>query len=215
MKWYCIYTKPKKEHQVESYCRTLLHLETFYPQLREYATVQQVRRLVSRSMFPRYFFCRFDFAATYRAVRYAHDALDIVHVAGGPSTVSDSLIAELRLWADHEFKVGSSRNPLGAGAPVEITHGPLRGLAAVILRARSDQDRVAILLSLLNSDTKISISRDWLRPLEVGGEHETAQDRNRPAQPSHSDAGTTSHLPISRIRCSPLDLVTPRGAASY
>ena len=175
MNWYCVYTKPKKEGQVEAYCRTFLGLETFYPQLREYATVRQIRRLVLEPLFPRYFFCRFEPAEFYRAVLYAPDALDIVNLAGGPAIVGDALIAELRQWVEDRFKARISRSPLSSGESVKIIDGPLRGLAAVILHARNDQDRVAILLSLLDGEAKISIKRDWLRPAAQTDEPRTAR----------------------------------------
>ena len=164
MNWYCVHTKPLKESQVEAYCQQTLRLETYYPQLRTYKTVRGVRRLAVTSLFPRYLFCRFDPAVSFRAVRYAPDAHDIVRVGGQLAVVQDPLIDELKDWAGDECEMRVVRPSLCSGDSVEITDGPLRGFSAVILRASDDRDRVAILLSLLNEAATITIRRDWLTP---------------------------------------------------
>jgi transcriptional antiterminator RfaH len=164
MNWYCLHTKPQRESQVESYCRHTLGVETYYPQLRVYRTIRRVRRLVVGPLFPRYFFCRFEPAHSFRAVRYAPESLGIVNVGGEPAIVADSLIAELRQWAGNTLDQCAVRPSLCSGDAVEITEGPLRGFSAVILRADDDRDRVAILLSLLNSGATTTIRRDWLAP---------------------------------------------------
>ena len=174
MNWYCIHTKPNKEIQVEAYCRTLLGLETYYPQRRQYGTVRRVRRLIVRPLFPRYLFCRFDLAKLYRAVRYTPDALGIVNLGGQSAVVDDSLIGELRQWVDEGLDTSAFSPTLSSGDAVEITDGPLQGLAAVILHARNDQDRVAILLSLLSTDARITIKRDSLKPVADAAQHTMA-----------------------------------------
>lgn len=165
MNWYCVHTKPQKERQVETYCRHTLGVETYYPQLRRYRTARRVRRLVIGPLFPRYMFCRFDLACSYRAVRYAPEALDIVKFGGSPAVVEDALIQDLKQWAGESYDADVDRPALSIGEGVEITTGPLRGLTAVILHANDDQDRVAILLSLLKEGAKLTISREWLKPL--------------------------------------------------
>jgi|SRR5688572_8140138 len=173
MNWYCLHTKPQKENQVEAYCRHTLQVETYYPQLRVYKSVRGVRRLVIAPLFPRYLFCRFDPIISFRAVRYAPDAHSIVSIGSEPAIVGDALIEELRQWAGDERDQRVVRPSLCSGDSVEITDGPLRGFSAVILRASDDRDRVAILLSLLNSGATISIRRDWLTP---GAENQRAPE---------------------------------------
>jgi transcriptional antiterminator RfaH len=163
MNWFCIHTKPKKENQVETYCRALLGLETFYPQLRAYGTLKRMRRLIIGPLFPRYLFCRFDIATSYRAVRYAPDSLAIVNLGGRAAIVDDSLIAELKQWVKEGSEMSEASRTFSSGDSVEITDGPLQGLAAVILHAHDDQDRVSILLSLLSGDARITIRRDSLK----------------------------------------------------
>lgn len=167
MNWHCIHTKPQKEFQFEQHCCRRLDVETYCPQVREYRTVRRVRRVIVSPLFPRYVFCRFDPATTYRGVRYAPDAVDIVRIGNDPIIVADSLIAELRQWAGEMVDLTTIRRPLKSGDSVEIIQGPLRGLTAIIQQADETQDRVAILIALLASEARMTISRGLLRPVQA------------------------------------------------
>lgn len=163
MTWYCLHTKPKRETAVADYCATSLGLEVYFPKLEEFRTIRRVRKQVVRPLFPRYLFCRLELGSHYRAVRYAPDALDLVHLGGAPAPVPDTLIEELRAWAGAAGDTLRLPDPLRAGDTVEITEGPMRGLSAVILRAEDEKDRVAILLSVLQAGVPATISRSQLR----------------------------------------------------
>jgi transcriptional antiterminator RfaH len=162
-RWYCIHTRPQKEAQVAAYCQETLQLETYFPKLREHRTIRRVRRVVTVPLFPRYLFCRFDLAPSYRAVRYAPDAINVVHLGEKPAVVDDQLIEELRGWAGEALDVISIRPPLRPGDAVEIIDGPMRGLSAVILHSSDDRDRVAILLSILQHGAQMTISRSQIK----------------------------------------------------
>ncbi len=164
MQWYCIHTRPKKEANVETYCREQLGLETYFPRLREQRVIRRVRRVVTGPLFPRYLFCRFDAAASYRQVKYAPEAIDLVHAGSRPAVVSPALIEEIKSWAGDAYDVLTLQPPLRVGDRVEITAGPMRGLTAVILNTSDDRDRVAILLSILECGAQVNISRANLRP---------------------------------------------------
>lgn len=166
VKWYCVHTKPLKEAAVASFCSETLGLGTYYPRLRQYRTIRRVRRLVCGPLFPRYFFCRLDLAESYRAVRYAAEVIDLVHLGPSPAPVADGLIDELKHWAGDGGEIITMRPELSVGDTVEVTDGPLRGMPAVIVRTSNDRDRVAILLSLLQHGAQMTISRSQLRRLE-------------------------------------------------
>lgn len=163
MYWYCVHTRPKKEAQVAEYCRTILGLETYFPRLREQRVIRRVRRTVMGPLFPRYIFCRFDTATSYRAVRFAPEVLDIVHQGRKPALVSTSLIDDLKAWAGDAVDIITLHPPLRTGDEVEVTDGPMRGLRAVIVRAADDQDRVAVLLSILECGAHMTVRRSELK----------------------------------------------------
>lgn len=162
MNWYCVHTKPSKEAQAVAHLRTTLGLDTYFPRLKQQRTIRRLRRVVTRPLFPRYFFCRFDLSAGYRAVRYAPDVIDVVSSGEDPAVVADVIIAELKSWAGEAVDVITLGPGLQPGDLVEITDGPMRGLQAVILRQRSDRDRVAVLLSMLECGAQMIISRTQL-----------------------------------------------------
>jgi len=162
MNWYCIHTRPVKESQATQYLKEMLGLETYFPRLKQQKTIRRVRRIVTRPLFPRYLFCRFDLGEHYRAVRYAPDVIDVVTFGERPATVSDALIGELRGWAGEAVDVITLWPCLGPGDRVEITEGPMRGLQAVILHETNDSDRVAVLLSILECGAKVMINRSQL-----------------------------------------------------
>jgi transcriptional antiterminator RfaH len=163
VKWYCLHTKPLKEAQVASYCSTFLGVQTYFPRLRQYRTIRRQRRLVTRPLFPRYLFCRFDAAQHYRAVRYSPDMLDIVSNGNGPTIVPDALVENLQSWAGSEVDIITLQPSLRAGDKVEITAGPFQGFSGTILKESEERARVTILLSFLQNGAHLSMDRADLR----------------------------------------------------
>jgi transcription antitermination factor NusG len=160
--WYCLHTKPRREQQAFAYCRQQLSLTAYFPRLQEYRSIRRVRRLVTSPLFPRYFFCRLPLTA-YRSVKFAPDVLDIVHVGDRPAVVPTHLIEELQAWAGDVLDATLVRCDIRTGDLVQIVDGPLCGLPGTILRAKDDQDRVGILLSLLQHGAQTYLSRTQLR----------------------------------------------------
>jgi len=165
MTWYCIHAKPKKEPRIARYLRDNLGLDTYFPRLRRQKTIRRVKRVVTEPLFPRYVFCRFDFAQTYRAVRYAPDVIDLVSFGAIPAPVDDALIDGLKSWAGEVVDVITLQPRLNPGDRVEITDGPLRGLQAVLVNQSTGRERVAVVLSILERNVQIMINRWQLTPV--------------------------------------------------
>ena len=138
-----------------------LGLECFYPKLKQRVIVRRVKRDVIRPLFPRYIFCRFDLATSFRSVSYATDVVNVVSLGRKPIEVSDDIIAALKSRA-----VGSPQQDLiqsdammPPGSRIEIVSGVMRGLEGLFLRPMDDSERVAILLSTLNASVVIERSQ--------------------------------------------------------
>lgn len=157
--WYCLRTRPSKESQVSGYLRGILGLETYFPRLRRQRTSRRAKRLVTGPLFPRYLFCRFDSGRHFRAVRYAPDVVGVVSFGDHPAVVSDDLIEGMKSWAGEVIDVITLQPTFRPGDRVTITDGPMRGLQAVISQERSDHERVAVLLKILESEAQMIISR--------------------------------------------------------
>lgn len=163
MNWYCLHTKPLKEAQVAAYCSSFLGVQTYFPRLRQFRTIRRQRRLVTRPLFPRYLFCRFDPALHYRAVRYSPDMLDIVSNGGGPTIVPEPLVENLQSWAGTEVDIITLQPSLRAGDLVEIAAGPFQGFSGTILNESEERARVTILLSFLQDGAHLNVDRTDLR----------------------------------------------------
>ena len=161
-KWFCLHTRPQKEDPVARYCRETLGLESYFPRIRMRKTIRRVKRVVTRPLFPRYLFCRLDPATSFRAVRYAPDVVNIVSFGEDPTIVDDGIIADLKAWAGEAVDVITIKPGLKIGDQVQITDGPMRGLQAVILEARTDHERVIVLLSILACGARLVIDRAQL-----------------------------------------------------
>lgn len=164
LSWFCVYTKPQREASVAHYCREMLHLQSYLPLLRQHRTIRRKRQMVTSPLFPRYLFCHFDLAHSFRAVRYAPDVLDLVHVGAKPARVDDQLIADLRSWAGEGDDIITLPCDLKAGDDVEVTDGPMRGLSATILHVDDARDRVALLLNILQG-AQLTLTRSQLKRL--------------------------------------------------
>ncbi|HTS17244.1 MAG TPA: transcription termination/antitermination NusG family protein [Verrucomicrobiae bacterium] len=161
-RWLCVHTRPRKESAAEQYCRDVLHLDTYYPKLKRLKTIRRVKRWVTGPLFPRYFFCKLNLAHSFRAVRYSPQVIDVVSFGGKPTVVDDAIIHQLRQWAGETVDVIIARPALKPGDPVQIVDGPLRGLQAVVVQETSDRDRVAVLLSTLQYQARVVVSRSQL-----------------------------------------------------
>ncbi len=159
MNWYCVHTRPQKEARACAHLGQTLGLDTYYPRLRRQRTIRRVRRLVTGPLFPRYFFCRFDFGQRYRAVKFAPDVLDVVSFGDVPAIVDDSLIEGLKGWAGDSVDIITANPSLQTGDRVSITDGPMRGLEAVIQDDMGGRERVAVVLSILERNVRLTISR--------------------------------------------------------
>ena len=166
MNWFCIHTKPRKEHQVITYLNERLGVETFFPKCKHHKTIRRVRRSVTSPLFPRYLFGRFDTTNHYRSIRYAPEVIDVVSIGSEPAIVGDALIQELKDWAGANGNLTIRPTDLISGNKVMITDGPMRGLTAVIMKAKNDNERVEVLLSILAHGTKMLINRTQLARVE-------------------------------------------------
>jgi transcriptional antiterminator RfaH len=161
LNWYCVHTKPLREKQAVEQLSAHLGFEVYFPRIRIQKTIRRVRRQVTEPLFPRYLFCRFDISSHYRAVRYAHDVVNLVSFGDEPAVVAGQLIEDLKSWAG-ENRFFTPAPAFSSGDHVQIAFGPMQGLQAVILEARSDSERVAVLLSILGCEARLTIDRGQL-----------------------------------------------------
>lgn len=146
--WYAMRSKPNKEdflagqlqaHGVEVYF-PVLHVKPVNPRSRK-----------SRPYFPNYLFVHVDLDAVNASdLRWMPGASGLVSFDGEPSSVPDLLIATVKRQVDlHNQSLREQTTNFKAGDRVQIQDGPFAGYEAVFDTHISGNDRVRVLLSLL------------------------------------------------------------------
>jgi transcriptional antiterminator RfaH len=151
--WYALYTKPKKEHQVNA----LLEgqgIETYLPTIRR--KVRRRDRPETKVYFPCYLFARLDFTVIPRSsIAWMPGIRRIVGTGDQPTVVADEIVEHVRrrLHGSEELGYGD----LKRGDRVRIMSGPLRDLDAIFDQPLSAAQRVRILLHVMGRMTPVDI----------------------------------------------------------
>ena len=161
LRWYALYTKPKKERQVDALLREQ-GIETYLP------TVQRKVRRRDRPdrviYFPCYLFARLDLGDTPRSsIDWMPGIRHIVSLGERPAVVADEIVGLLRRRLEGIEEVGYG--DLRQGDRVRITSGPLRDLEAIFDQPLSAADRVRVLLDVMGRMTPVEIEHSQISPI--------------------------------------------------
>jgi len=146
--WYAMRSKPNKENflagQLESY-----GVEVYFPCLHVTPVNPRARKL--RPYFPNYLFVLVDLdVVNVSTLRWMPGASGLVSFDGQPASVPDFLVAAIKRQVDQTNT--SSRDlaiDMQPGDVVLVQDGPFAGYEAIFDTRLSGQDRVRVLLSLL------------------------------------------------------------------
>lgn len=147
--WYALRTKPQKERIV--WQQVLAHgFEAFYPRIRVQPVNPRSRKI--RPYFPGYLFVRVDVEQVgLSTFQWMPFTVGMVCFGGIPALVPDEIIAGIRRRLKDVEEAGSELlYRLKAGDRVRIRDGPFAGYQAIFDTRLSGQDRVRVLLELLN-----------------------------------------------------------------
>jgi transcriptional antiterminator RfaH len=146
--WYALRSKPNKEdflagqlqaHEVEVYY-PVLHVKPVNPRSRK-----------RRPYFPNYLFVHVDLdTMNVSDLRWMQGASGLVSFDGKPASVPDQLIVALKKQVDlYNQALQAQTENFQTGETVLIHEGPLAGYQAVFDMNISGEDRVRVLLNLL------------------------------------------------------------------
>jgi transcriptional antiterminator RfaH len=158
--WFAVQTKPYQENMAAARVAKL-DLQVFLPRIREERSVCSVVRMVTKALFPGYFFTRLCPLVSIDAVRYTPGVLRVVSSGRFPIPVDDEVVCELQDRAKEDGLIKIRPQGLKPGDRVSILDGPLEGLIGTVLREMDDRKRVAILLETLLR-ARVLIERRWL-----------------------------------------------------
>ena len=147
--WRLIRTKSGKERMVEEQLSLSLS-DVLLPLLRTTVCRWGKPANTVTPLFPCYLFARFDFGTEYNRVRYRSGVRELVRAGNEPVVVPEDVIAKLK----QRCAAGPLELPavtFRIGDRVQIVEGPLRGFEAVFERYLSGAERVALLMSSLET----------------------------------------------------------------
>ena len=157
--WYCLHTKPKKEHQVKD---ILTHqgIMTYLPMRCE---IKKNRLMATNEpLFPRYLFAHVDLPTVgISAIAFTPGLSSLVNFCGEPAVVDSEIIDYLK----QREQQGTGPEIYGRFSPGErvvIKIGPCKDVEAVFDSRLSGSGRVRVLLKLLGQQTPTEVDEDWL-----------------------------------------------------
>ena len=151
--WYALYTKPKKEHQVNTYLQGQ-GVATYLPTVRR--KVRRRDRPDRVVYFPSYLFARLDFEQMpHSSVAWMPGVHRIISAGEQPLIVADEVVELVRRRLSEQDEQGYSE--FQAGDTVRIVSGPLRDLDAVFDRPASAAERVRVLLDVMGRMTPVEV----------------------------------------------------------
>lgn len=173
--WFCVRTKTGRETgAVKTVAQVPLSegaftggMETYFPRIRTRMAVGGPLRVVIKPLFPGYFFARFVWESASRFVLSRRNVTGIVHFGEHPAVVADGVIEELKTCGmrTEEAEIFDPMSGLELGQRVVIRSGPFRGMEGEVVMRLSDRKRVALLMDHLQSQARLTIGHDQLRPV--------------------------------------------------
>lgn len=149
MEWYLVRTKSGKERWVRDQLTSQLP-EVFLPLL-EARTPRWGKLAWSIGpLFPGYLFARLDPQKHYFDIRYLPGVQGLVSAGNDPIAVPSGVVEEIRRRGVNGV-VKIEEKTYDKGERVRVVQGPFRGFEAIFERYLSGAERIAILLSAIDT----------------------------------------------------------------
>jgi transcriptional antiterminator RfaH len=147
--WYLVRTKTGKERWVRDQLASIVP-EVFLPMLKAKAPRWGRMAVSIAPLFPCYVFAKFDLQRQYFDVKYMAGVRAIVSAGNDPLAVPPAIISDIRSRGIDDV-IEIVDKPFGTGERVVVVDGPFRGFEAIFQRYLSGAERVAILLSAVET----------------------------------------------------------------
>jgi transcriptional antiterminator RfaH len=162
--WFCLRAQPKREHIAAACLRQISGVEVFSPRVHFRKYTNRGFVWFAESMFPGYFFARFNYAALNRRIRHGPAVTGFLQFGERLPLLPDALISEIRKFTNQN-EVLEIDQALKPGVNVQITQGPLQGLEALVTRLITGSERVEILINWMGRSLHAKTSVAHLVPL--------------------------------------------------
>lgn len=164
-RWYLVYTKTKKEDLAK------VNLErqgypVYLPLMRTPRRRSGRRIIRVEPMFPRYLFIHLDAETdNWAPIRSTLGVVSLVRFGMFPSPVPDQLVEALRGREDEAGVQDIPVHTFEEGQRVRIEEGPFTGYEGILL-ARTGQERVLILLDIVDKAARAQVNIEHLGPAD-------------------------------------------------
>ena len=164
--WYLIHTNPMQEGRAESNLMAW-NVETFAPRIKKARRNQFTNQAhyISKPLFARYVFARFDFHAMSHKIRFTRGVHDLVNFGYGPVVVDEEVIALIKSRTGKDGFVRLD-DELKQGDAVLIESGPLKGFTGIFNKRLNDYDRVRILLNIVSYQAHVEVDRASIKKID-------------------------------------------------
>jgi len=167
--WFAIHTKSKQEDRADSNLQAW-RVETFTPRLRDYTCNKftGARTYVTKHLFPRYIFARFDADKLLHKVRFTRGVQSVVSCGERPSPVGPQVIDIIRsrVGDDGYIKLYEDLTP---GDQVMVDSSHFGNFIGVFDRRIDEADRVMILLTTVSYQARVIVERGMVRRIGQNG----------------------------------------------
>jgi transcriptional antiterminator RfaH len=155
--WFCLKTRPKREHLAAAALRQIPGLDVIAPRIRFQKATVRGTIWFTEAMFPGYVFANFLYRALHRQVQSVHGVTNVVHFGDRIGVLPDPVVEQLRALAGEQEVIVFSPD-LAVGEEVKIVSGAFQGLEAVVTQVLPAKDRVKVLLEFLGRDVEAQVS---------------------------------------------------------
>jgi transcription antitermination factor NusG len=160
LSWYAVWTRSRAEKAVHDQIGAK-GLEVFLPTVTRWSRWKDRRKRVDWPLFPGYCFARFD-PRHPLPVLTCNGVASIVSFDGKLAAVADAEVEGIRRLVTS----GLQYDPcpfLKEGSPVEVVHGPLKGVVGLLVK-KGPNARLVLSVNLISSAVAVTVDAADVKP---------------------------------------------------
>ena len=153
--WYCVRTKPKREHIAARAMNQIEGVQSFCPRLRYRKATRRGKVWWVEAMFPGYIFGFFSREQNERNIVHTHGVMTILKFGDYMPEIPSSFIADLTQQMQElnegDDDIMTLEPTVSEGDEVEIAHGAFQGFQGTVIEVMPALERVKLLTEFLGN----------------------------------------------------------------